>query len=135
MYYEVNDESSKSKKDLASDSNIGDKKSLEVISDENSKDNKENKENKGNGVGNGTIDCKSDPGYPVIDQNNNNNSDNDSFSDDNIPVLKRGFTIIEDSNNINNMITGKLNYIRSNFYNNFKIWQIYKIQIHIMIFK
>jgi hypothetical protein len=33
------------------------------------------------------------------------------------------------------MITGKLNYIRSNFYNNFKIWQIYKIQIHIMIFK
>ena len=121
MYYEVNDESSKSKKDLASDSNIGDKKSLEVISDENSKDNKENKENKGNGVGNGTIDCKSDPGYPVIDQNNNNNSDNDSFSDDNIPVLKRGFTIIEDSNNINNMITGKLNYIRSNFYNNFKI--------------
>ena len=121
MYYEVNDESSKSKKDLASDSNIGDKKSLEVISDENSKDNKENKENKGNGVGNGTIDCKSDPGYPVIDQNNNNNSDNDSFSDDNIPVLKRGFTIIEDSNKVNNMITGKLNYIRSNFYNNFKI--------------
>jgi hypothetical protein len=26
------------------------------------------------------------------------------------------------------MITGKLNYIRSNFYNNFKIWQIYKIK-------
>ena len=124
MYYEVNDESTKSKKDQTSDGNLEDKKSVETLNGEN---NKENGKNKGNvfimNSGNGEIDCKSDPGYPLIDQNNNYNSDNDSVSDDNIPVLKRGFTIIEEPNNKikNNIITGKLNYIRSNFYNNFKI--------------
>ena len=125
MYYEVNDESTRSIKDQVSEDVLENKKSVESICDENSKENKENKENK---VilesGNGQIECKSDPGNPIIEQNNNNNSDNDSFSDENIPVLKRGLTIIEDSNNDqiqNNMITGKLNFIRSNFYNNFKI--------------
>ncbi len=124
MYYEVNDESTKSKKDQTSDGNLEDKKSVETLNGEN---NKENGKNKGNvfimDSGNEEIDCKSDPGYPLIDQNNNYNSDNDSVSDDNIPVLKRGFTIIEEPNNKikNNIITGKLNYIRSNFYNNFKI--------------
>ena len=124
MYYEVNDESTKNKKDQTSDGNLEDKKSVETLNGEN---NKENGKNKGNffimDSGNEEIDCKSDLGYPLIDQNNNNNSDNDSVSDDNIPVLKRGFTIIEEPNNKikNNIITGKLNYIRSNFYNNFKI--------------
>ena len=122
MYYEVNDESTRSIKDHASDDIIKNKKSIESINDEKSKENKENKVILESG--NGQIDCKSDPGNPVIDQNNNNNSDNDSFSDDTIPVLKRGLTIIEDPNDDKiqyNMITGKLNFIRSNFYNNFKI--------------
>jgi hypothetical protein len=122
MYYEVNDESTRSIKDQASDGILESKKSIESIHDENSKENGENKVNLE--TGNGQIDCKSDPGNPVIEQNNNYNSDNDSFSDENIPVLKRGLTIIEDPDNNkiqNNMITGKLNFIRSNFYNNFKI--------------
>jgi len=124
MYYEVNDESSKNKKEKTSFAKLEDKKNIETLNGENLK---KNEDNKNNIVivepGNEEIDCKSDPGYPIIDQNNNYNSDNDSASDDNIPVLKRGFTIIEEPNNNmkNNMITGKLNYIRSNFYNNFKI--------------
>ena len=124
MYYEVNDESSKSIKDQISDANLEDKKSVENLNGENNKENGKNNDNAFIvNSGNGEIECKSDPGYPLIDQNNNYNSDNDSVSDDNIPVLKRGFTIIEEPDNKiqNYMITGKLNYIRSNFYNNFKI--------------
>ena len=67
------------------------------------------------------IDCKSDLGYNLFGQNNNI-SDNDSNSDDEVPILKRGYTIIEEDQRKNkNNIKGKLKFIRSNFYNKFKI--------------
>ena len=71
------------------------------------------------------MECKNEQTDPLIVENeNNNNSDNDSISEENNQTLRRGFTITggnrkekKDQNDIN----GKLNYIRSNFFNNFKI--------------
>ena len=47
--------------------------------------------------------------------------DNDSNSEEEIPVLKRGYTIHENERNAKNNIKGKINFIRSNFFNKFKI--------------
>ena len=69
------------------------------------------------------FDCKNEQAGPLIIENeneNNNNSDNDSISEENNERLKRGFTITGGKKREND-INGKLNYIRSNFFNNFKI--------------
>ena len=54
----------------------------------------------------------------------NKNSDGDSGTDDEEKILKRGYSIIggdySDNNTCKNL-KGKLTFIRSNFYNKFKI--------------
>ena len=123
MYYEVNDESNKDLQKITNES-----KSNE--NNESNVDNK-NKNNNENNIDKATylitedgiqMDCKSDLGYNIFPQVNNI-SDKDSNSDDEVPILKRGFTLIEDDyrKNKNNNIKGKLKFIRSNFYNKFKI--------------
>ena len=129
MYYEVNDDSTKTLQQKINESNEGKKTDENILVNLNLS----NKENEKNEIDKATymvtedgieIDCKSDLGYQLFEQNNNNISDNDSNSDEEIAVLKRGFTIIEDdhrNNNKKNAIKGKLKFIRSNFYNKFKI--------------
>ena len=135
MYYEVNDESSKSLQNLQKEIKENNLKRMKTIStvknvneeDENSDNNNDNNNDKNPNVvviqnDDIEMDCKSDPGM-LLFEGNNNISDNDS-SDDNIPVLKRGFTIIHDNphdNKKEKSIKGKLKFIRSNFFNNFKI--------------
>ena len=124
MYYEVNDESTKSLQNKMVEINQESKKNENNINTISSLSQDKNDNTKSGYIitENGEIDCKSDPGYPLNNQNNNN-SDNDS-SDDEIGVLKRGFTIIDDEqneDNNNNVIKGKLKFIRSNFFNKFKI--------------
>ena len=74
---------------------------------------------------NGEMNCDNEQAGPLIVENeNNNNSDNDSISEENNQALRRGFTISGNNpkdKKQNNDINGKLNYIRSNFFNNFKI--------------
>ena len=124
MYYEVNDESGND---------------LQEIKNESNEENKNNETKVNNNINNSDktvdkatylitedgieIDCKSDLGYNLFEKTNNI-SDNDSNSDDEIPILKRGYTIIEDDNKNHknkNAVKGKLKFIRSNFYNKFKI--------------
>ena len=128
LYYEVNDESSKHMHLKTSESN-GENKNSEKVSKDlgnlnlNIEPIEKNKEIY-NDVDDIEFDCKSDPGNLLFDLNNKN-SDKDSDSDEEHVVLKRGYTIIEDDykkNNLNNNnIKGKLRFIRSNFYNSFKI--------------
>ena len=121
-YYKLNDESNKSLQNITTELNEEIKKNEKLI---NENDGKNESDKKGIDITQDNYeDCKSDPGYPLIGQNNNF-SDNDSESEDNIAMLKRGLTIHDDNNindcNLKNNIKGKLNFIRSNFYNNFKI--------------
>ena len=124
MYYEVNDESTKSLQNKMIEINEENKKNESNIKTISSLSQEKNENSKSGYIAteNGEIECKSDPGYPLGNQNNYN-SDNDS-SDDDIGVLKRGYTIIDDEkneDNNNNAIKGKLKFIRSNFFNKFKI--------------
>ena len=123
MYYEVNDESTKSLQNKMIEINQETKKNENNINTISSLSQEKNENTKSGYIitENGEIDCKSDPGYPLGNQNNNN-SDNES-SDDEIGVLKRGYTIIdgEQKEDNNNNIKGKLKFIRSNFFNKFKI--------------
>ena len=118
MYYEVNDESAKT----MNNKQIGMTELNKKNSNTSNHANTSNNDNKANytNTDNGQIDCKSDLGYPPLEQNNNN-SDNDSNSEEEVPVLKRGFTIIPDETKEKNKIKGKLKIIYSNFYNKFKI--------------
>ena len=83
------------------------------------------KEKEGFNEKNDELDCKKEKEYPLIVENeNNNNSDNDSISEENNQALRRGFTITggkSKEKKEQNDINGKLNYIRSNFFNNFNI--------------
>ena len=129
MYYEVND---KSKNDAIIESNQEKKPKKNTLKErKGSSDEKCSKSNKTNIVfvdnNDEDVDCKSDPG------NFHNISDNDSSEDEKeMAILKRVYTIIEDGqiqdNEINtgdkttkNNSKSKLGFIRSNFYNNFKI--------------
>ena len=127
LYYEVNDESSKHIHLKTSESN-GENKNSEKLSKDLSNLNlniepiQKDKEIYNN-IDDIEFDCKSDPGNLLFDLNNKD-SDKDSDSDEERVILKRGNTIIEDdykNNNLNNKIKGKLRFIRSNFYNSFKI--------------
>ena len=120
MYFEVNDESSKTIQNKINESieeNKGDdnNNSNSISQDINQKDKATVMITE-----EGEVDCKSDPGLFNIQNNSNNNSDNDS-SDEDIAVLKRGYTIIDEERNEKNKIKGKLKFIRSNFFNKFKI--------------
>ena len=129
MYYEVND---KSKNDVIIESNQEKKPKKNTIKErKGSSDETCCKSDKANiaFVDNNDDDiyCKSDPG------NCRNLSDNDSSEDEKeMAILKRVYTIIEDGQiqdkEINtgdktskNNSRSKLGFIRSNFYNNFKI--------------
>jgi Dullard-like phosphatase family protein len=74
---------------------------------------------------NGELNCKNEHVCPLeVENENNNDSDNDSISEENNQTLRRGFTITANNHKEKkekNDINGKLNYIRSNFFNNFKI--------------
>ena len=121
MYFEVNDESSKTIQNKINES-IEEKKcsnnnnTNNIIQDRNQKDKtavmitEEEEE----------LDCKSEPGFLINQNNSNNISDNDS-SDEEVAILKRGYTIIDEERKDNSKIKGKLKYIRSNFFNKFKI--------------
>jgi Dullard-like phosphatase family protein len=120
MYFEVNDESSKTIQNNineAIEENKGDdnNNSNSISQDINQKDKATVMITE-----EGEVDCKSDPGLFNNQNNSNNNSDNDS-SDEEIAVLKRGYTIIDEERNEKNKIKGKLKFIRSNFFNKFKI--------------
>ena len=127
LYYEVKDKSPKNeniieprKSKLNSENNLNDKN---LINNDKSTIIVDNHED---------LDCKSEPGYLPNDQNNL--SDIDSSNEDKFePFIKRVFTMVEDmpinhnkSNDIHkeaskNSSRAKLGFIRSNFYNNFKI--------------
>jgi hypothetical protein len=134
MYYEVKDKSPssenraeppKSKLNSENQSNIKDNNSL-------TKDKNNNNNNKATiiFVDNDEIDCKSDPGFFPNEQNNL--SDIESSVEEKVkdePVLTRMLTIFDsssfdnrkDSQSIKENNKVKLGFIRSNFYNNFKI--------------
>jgi hypothetical protein len=134
MYYEVKDKSPssenraeppKSKLNSENQSNIKDNNSL-------TKDKNNNNNNKATiiFVDNEEIDCKSDPGFFPNEQNNL--SDIESSVEEKVkdePVLTRMLTIFDsssfdnrkDSQSIKENNKVKLGFIRSNFYNNFKI--------------
>ena len=117
MYYEMSDESSKTinREKITKENN-------NKIEKENNTNNTNILEEKNEIDGDGDLDCKSDPGNLFLYQNNNNkNSDNESNSDEEIPVLKRGFTIHENERNDKNNLKGKMKFICSNFFNKFKI--------------
>ena len=137
MYYEVKEESNKNLNnetfEVNEEENNKNKTQTQANNPakEESKSTKINKENESiilimeeeKGGENGDFDCKSDLD-PLIGIDNDNNSDNDSISDENIPNLRRGFTItsrLPGDKERKNSIIGKLKYIRSNFFNNFKI--------------
>ena len=138
MYYEVKEESTKNLNNKTSEVNEEENNKNQTQTQANneakeeSKSTKINKENESTiilveeekGGENGDFDCKSDLAYPLIGIDNDNNSDNDSISDENLPNLRRGFTIttrLPGDKERKNSIIGKLKYIRSNFFNNFKI--------------
>jgi hypothetical protein len=138
MYYEVKEESTKNINNKTSEINEEENKENQTqtqVNNEVKEENKSTEINKENestiiiveeekGGENGDLDCKSDLAYPLIGIDNDNNSDNDSISEDNLPNLRRGFTITArhpGDKERKNSIIGKLKYIRSNFFNNFKI--------------
>ena len=138
MYYEVKEESTKNINNKTSEINEEENKENQTqtqVNNEAKEENKSTEINKENestiiiveeekGGENGDLDCKSDLAYPLIGIDNDNNSDNDSISEDNLPNLRRGFTITArhpGDKERKNSIIGKLKYIRSNFFNNFKI--------------
>jgi Dullard-like phosphatase family protein len=124
MYYEVNDESTKtahykhheSKEEKKnSDKYVNNLNILNLNSDTdtNKIDNNSFSQNKLK------LNCKSDPGDLLFDINFNYSDGDGLCSYDNVKKLKRGFTIKEDI--LKKDIKGKLQFIRSNFYNKFKI--------------
>jgi CTD small phosphatase-like protein 2 len=153
MYYEINnndscktmqqnpsdfsdEENNKSETNADNIDNVDNVDNVDIVDNVDNVDNidnannkKEGEENKDNDIKEGEILCKSEPNnYPSFRKNNNNNtnSDNESASgDEQVAVLKRGFTIYQDKSNNgddkNANLKGKLNFIRSNFYNKFKI--------------
>ena len=130
MYYEMSDESSKSiqyRQNKIRLSKRENNKTENTNNAHNAKNLSQEKHEIKTTDGGADLDCKSDPGniffnQKIININNiNKNSDNDSNSEEEIPVLKRGYTINEDERNDKNNIKGKMKFIRSNFYNKFKI--------------
>ena len=123
MYYEVNDEKNKLAQDKPNESNEDSKKSNVFINKSKTLtfDSNENDKNSF-APESADFDCKSDPGNPLFDLNKNSNGE--SGTDDEDKILKRGYTIIGDDysdNNSTKNLKGKLTFIRSNFYNKFKI--------------
>ena len=131
MYYEVKGKSSKNETNIESNKEKKTKKNI-VKERKGSPDDQSNKTNKTTIVfvdnNEEDYECKSDPG------NFHNISDNESSEDEKeLAILKRVYTIIgddqvENNNEINsgdkttkNNSKSKLGFIRSNFYNNFKI--------------
>jgi len=132
MYYEVKDKSPSSEYRVEIP-----KSKLNCENQSNLKDNNAILKDKNNDNGatiifvdNDEIDCKSDPGFFPNEQNNL--SDNESSVEEKAkkePVLTRMLTIFEntsfdnrkDSQSIKDNNKVKLGFIRSNFYNNFKI--------------
>ena len=135
MYYEVNDDSPKSehfkaKKNIYFNSK---RKSVKELDYDKNNEEKRNKKKETTIIfvdNNENIDCKSD--HVFINEQNLPNCD--IKEDDEKAILKRGFTIREDlfhnikddknrySRDKNNKnINHKLGFIRSNFYNTFKI--------------
>ena len=124
MYYECKDKSSKKKdgneEKQSEDKEIGEKSEKENIF-----------------CFNDEFDCKSDPGYFNTEEQNNQTENGISEEEKEEKFLKRLFTIVEDNplneynkmkdseNNSNkgykNNNKKKLGFIRSNFYNTFKI--------------
>ena len=146
MYYEINNnESCKTMQHNISDLSDDENNKSETVLDNSDNadnadnidniDNIDNTNNKKDGIENKDIEvkeaeylCKSEPNYPSFRKNSNNlnktNSDNESASaDEETAVLKRGFTIVPNNlaSDHNKKLNGKLNIIRSNFYNKFKI--------------
>ena len=136
MYYEVKEESAKNINNKTSEINEEENnKNQTQTNNEIKEENKSTEVNKDNqstiiiveeekGEENGDLDCKSDLAYPLMGIDNDNNSDNDSISEENMVNLRRGFTITArhpGEKERKNSIIGKLKYIRSNFFNNFKI--------------
>ena len=130
MYYEINNnESCKTMQQDIRRPNEEDHKSSDKFLNNKSKTNHINNEKDITNcimTPDGHIICKSEPNFPTFKQINYKNiSDNESNSDEEVPIIKRGYTIIEDNsnneNNDKNNLKGKLKFIRSNFYNKFKI--------------
>ena len=123
MYYEVNDEKNKLTQDKPNESNEDSKKSNIYINKSKTLTFDSNENDKYSFTPESAdFDCKSDPGNPLFDLNKN--SDGESGTDDEDKILKRGYTIIGDDysdNNSTKNLKGKLTFIRSNFYNKFKI--------------
>jgi len=132
MYYEVKDKSPKSDHINEPPKSKLNNENRHSLNNENLKAaKKKNSDPKATiiFVDNDDLDCKSDPGFFP---NEPNFSDNDSSDKDNPkeePVLMRLYTIYNDASceNRRNSLTNKdnsrakLGFIRSNFYNNFKI--------------
>ena len=131
MYYEVKKDSPKSEHSYIQKSNILEDKakiSKNLNNNENRKQNKNNnKETNIQDINSEEFDCKSDS-YFINEQKIHYYDSNKTEGED--TVLKRGLTIREDLLDIKTMhskknrelaINHKLGFIRSNFYNTFKI--------------
>ena len=112
IYYEVND-----------DKVINEKNNTFEVYDEKGKN-----ENRANQENDDEDDDEKDKTFDNENENKNslklkdkNMSDNDNSFDNEMHKIKRGFTIDDDNQIKNNSIQGKLNFIRSNFFDNFKI--------------
>jgi hypothetical protein len=132
MYYEVKDKSPKS-------DHINEPPKIKLSNENrNNLDNenlasvkKKNNDNKATiiFVDNDDLDCKSDPGFAPNEPNFSDNDSSDKENQKDEPVLMRLYTIYNDGSCQNRRdstaskdnIRTKLGFIRSNFYNKFKI--------------
>ena len=128
MYYEVKDKTIKNEE-------INDLKKDKLKNENNIKENGSRKKNKISNIyiiDNDECDCKSDPGNFHFDHNNI--SENENIDDKEEKNIKKLFTLIDFSKNKNkenyiqdgekttkNNWKTNLGFIRSNFFNNFKI--------------
>ena len=133
MYYEVKDKSPKS-------DHINEPPKIKLSNENKNNLNNENiesvkKKNNDNKatiifVDNDDLDCKSDPGFAPNEPNFSDNDSSDKENQKDEPVLMRLYTIYNDGGSCQNRrdstaskdnIRTKLGFIRSNFYNKFKI--------------
>ena len=131
MYYEVNDDATNQAQEKAIESNEDSKNSDKFINELNNLKLESNETDKNSSAPDDVeFDCKSDPGNLLFHLNNFKKKkipEEDSDSDEEENALKRVNTIKaedyykDNKDKENKNINGKLQFIRSNFYNKFKI--------------
>ena len=132
MYYEVKDKSPKSDHIIEPHkSNVSNENRINLNNENLPSANQKNSNNKATiiFVDNDDLDCKSDPGFAPNEPNFSDNDSSDKENPKDEPILMRLYTIYNgvssekrrDSMGNKDYNGTKLGFIRSNFYNKFKI--------------